>query len=170
MAKAAKKEEQQTVAKKIGRPTSYSEEIAHDICLRLTTGESLRAICLSEEMPDKATVFRWLADSRYRAFRDQYAYAREVQAETMAEEILSIADDGKGDKYIDADGKERVDNDAIGRSKLRVDARKWLASKLYPKRYGDRLIQEVGGLGGEAIKHDITLSPTDAYLKMIGKK
>lgn len=94
-------------------------------------------------MPDKATVFRWLADSRYATFRDQYTRARECQADYLAEEILDIADDSKNDTYIDDNGNVRTDQEVIGRSRLRVDARKWLASKMYPKKYGDKVA--IGG-------------------------
>lgn len=94
-------------------------------------------------MPAKSTVFKWLAGNK--GFADQYARAREVQAETMAEDILSIADDGSNDTYKDDEGHPRTDQDVIARSRLRVDARKWLASKLLPKKYGDKV--ELGGPG-----------------------
>jgi hypothetical protein len=105
-------------------------------------GESLRTICLSDDMPSATTVFRWLADARYAAFREQYTRAREAQADHLAEEILQIADDGRNDTY-ETDGVVAVNHDAIQRSRLRVDARKWLAGKLAPKKYGDKLA--VGG-------------------------
>jgi len=69
----------------------------------------------------------------------QYARAREAQADKLAEDILAIADDGTSDVYLDADGNERTNQDVIARSRLRVDARKWLASKMAPKKYGDKL-------------------------------
>ncbi len=53
-------------------------------------------------MPDKATVFRWLAAKP--DFRDQYACAREAQADAMAEDILEIADDGSSDTFEDGNG------------------------------------------------------------------
>lgn len=117
----------------MGRPSSFTDEIADAICDRLAEGESLRKICLSEDMPSKATVFRWLGQNEI--FRDQYARAREAQADTMADEILDIADDGSND-FMGEDGK--YNGDAVQRSKLRVDARKWLAAKMLPKKYGDR--------------------------------
>lgn len=120
----------------IGRPSSFTQEIADKICARLADGESLRAICRDEDMPCKTSVFKWLAADK--AFADQYARAREAQADTMADEILEIADDGRNDTYMGEDGIERTDTDVIARSRLRVDARKWLASKMAPKKYGDR--------------------------------
>mgnify|MGYP000420369159 CR=1 FL=1 len=69
--------------------------------------------------------------------------AREAQADHYAEEILQIADDGTGDSWTDDDGNVRTNTDVVARSKLRVDARKWKASKLAPKKYGDRVEQAV---------------------------
>lgn len=120
----------------MGRPSDYTQDLADKICVRLADGESLRHMCEGDDMPNKATVFRWLASDK--AFSDQYARAREAQADTMADEILEIADDGRNDTYVDDDGRERTDQDVIARSRLRVDARKWLASKMAPKKYGDR--------------------------------
>lgn len=124
-----------------GRPSSYNGDTAALICARLAEGESLRKICQDEGTPDISTVFRWLAS--HAEFREQYARAREAQADRMAEEILSIADDGLNDTYVDEEGNKRTDHDVVARSRLRVDARKWLASKMAPKKYGDK-IEHVG--------------------------
>lgn len=116
-----------------GRPSDYSDAIADKICDRLADGESLRKICLDEDMPSKSAVFRWLASNE--TFRDQYARARDAQADTLADEILDIADDGSNDFMGD---DEKYNGDAVQRSKLRVDARKWIAAKLKPKVYGEK--------------------------------
>lgn len=71
---------------------------------------------------------------------EQYARAREAQADKHAEDILAISDDGLNDTYIDAEGNMRTDHDVIARSRLRVDSRKWLASKMAPKKYGDKVV------------------------------
>jgi hypothetical protein len=84
-----------TVQRKRGRPSDYYAEIAMTICDRLAEGESLRAICADAGMPDKATVLRWMG--RHKEFRDQYAWAREAQADDILEEILEIADDSSRD-------------------------------------------------------------------------
>lgn len=94
-------------------------------------------------MPNIETVRRWiLGDDE---FRVQYARARTVQAETYAEEIVEIADDSERDVTIDANGVPMVNSEVVARSKLRVDARKWVASKLLPKKYGERQIIEQEG-------------------------
>ncbi len=123
----------------MGRPSRFTLKTADEICERLADGESLRTICSADTMPNRATVFRWLAANKN--FRDQYARAREAQADAMADEILNIADDGENDTYVDDFGKKRTDYDVISRSKLRVDARKWLASKLRPKVYGEASLE-----------------------------
>ena len=118
----------------------FSEEIADKICERLANAESLRKICLSDDMPSQTTVFRWLADERYASFRERYARAREAQADTLFDECLDIADDGTNDYMSGKDGEdEKYNGDAVQRSKLRVDTRKWMASKLAPKKYGEKL-------------------------------
>lgn len=139
-----------------GRPTVYKPELALALCERIASGESLRGICSDPAMPDKSTVFRWLADKERSDFRDQYARAREAQAEFLAEEILEIADETAGD-YVqvkDGDGQisERVDHEHIARSRLRVDARKWFAGKVAPKKYGDRIQAEHSGPDGGPIQ------------------
>lgn len=131
-----------------GRPSSYTQQVADAICEQLAYGQSLRAICASEDMPSKTTVMRWLAANA--AFRDQYACAREQQADAYADEIVQISDEA--DVSIKHDGEDvrlALDSTAVARNRLRVDARKWVASKLAPKKYGDRIAQEItGGDGG----------------------
>lgn len=126
-----------------GRPTAYTEAIAASICAAVAEGMSLRKVCAMEGMPALTTLFRWLADEERAEFREQYARAREAQADLLAEQILEIADDGTNDTYKDDEGMVRVDHDHIARSRLRVDSRKWLAAKMAPKKYGDKLA--VGG-------------------------
>jgi hypothetical protein len=139
----------------VARASEYTQEMAEAICERLANGESLRTICSDEDMPSQSTVFRWL--TAVAEFREQYALAREAQADTLADETLTIADDGRND-WMEKYGKDGdqigwlVNGEAIGRSKLRVDARKWFASKLAPKKYGDKLEQTVQGPGGGPVQ------------------
>lgn len=133
----------------MGRPSDFSQGLADHICERIADGESLRAICNAEDMPNKATIFRWLSANQ--AFSDQYARARETQADSLFDEILSIADDGHNDWMERNYGEETrwVENgEALRRSQLRVDARKWMAGKLRPKKYGEKVTQEHTGENG----------------------
>lgn len=123
----------------VGRPSDFTQEIADEICERIADGESLRSICGGENMPNKSTVFRWLAANDL--FRDQYARAREAQAESLFDEILTIADTpqvGEKRKVKEDGGIEISTGDMIEHRRLQVDARKWMAGKLLPKKYGDK--------------------------------
>lgn len=125
-----------------GRPSDYTPDLADLICGRLADGESLRSVCRDEGMPDKTTVFRWLR--LHEEFRAQYARATEERAESFADDIVEIADDGRND-WMEKTNKEgecvgwQLNGEHVMRSKLRVDSRKWLASKMFPKKYGDKV-------------------------------
>lgn len=129
-----------------GRPLSYTQEIADIICDRLSLGESLRSICDDDAMPSRMTVFRWLRrdDEIGTAFRDQYAHAREAQADSLFDEMNEIADDGTNDwmEKRDKDGALigwQLNGEHVQRSKLRIETRKWQAAKLKPKKYGEKI-------------------------------
>lgn len=70
---------------------------------------------------------------------EMYACARDQQADKLVADMLEIADDGSNDTYMDENGNERTNTEVVARSRLRVDARKWLAGKMNAKKYGDRL-------------------------------
>lgn len=119
--------------------TKFSQEVFDAICERLADGESLRAICSDAEMPNKATVFRWLSQDD--KLSDQYARARDSQADAIFDEILDIADDARND-WMERNGDDvgyQLNGEHIQRSRVRIDARKWMAGKLRPKVYGDKL-------------------------------
>lgn len=107
-------------------------------------------------MPDKATVCRWLA--KHQSFRDQYARAREAQADALFDEMIDIADDGRNDwmEARDKDGANigwKENGEALRRSQIRIDARKWMAGKLRPKAYGDKLdVEHSGGITVEIVR------------------
>ena len=145
----------------IGRPSSYTEAIGDEICERMCNGESLRAICDPDTMPNRSTVFRWLAHDGHESFRDQYTRAREEQADAIFDECLQIADDATND-YMDSQDSEgattaKLNGEHIQRSKLRIDTRKWMAGKMRPKKYGDKL--EV-----EQTNFNVTIKGDDADL------
>lgn len=139
--------------RKMGAPSIKTPELLAALLKRLSMGESMRAICADSDMPSESVVYEWLeADVE---FAERYAQARTRAMDRMADEILEIADFAANDTYEDADGHERTDSEAIQRSKLRVDARKWLMSKLAPKKYGDAMsINHAGGIAVAAVKLD----------------
>jgi hypothetical protein len=105
-------------------------------------GESLRSICAGDDMPSAAVVFKWLASDKHPEFVEQYTRAREMQADTLFDDLLEIADDGSND-WMKRNAEENpgwvANGEHIQRSRLRIDARKWMASKLRPKKYGEKL-------------------------------
>lgn len=141
-----------------GRPTDYTEELAAHICTELAAGRSLRDVCKSDDMPAESTVRAWAVEDR-NGFSAQYTKAREIGYQSMADELLEIADDGRND-WMERRGEEdagwQANGEHIQRSRLRVDTRKWMLSKVLPKVYGDR--QEINHSGELAVKtsHDFT--------------
>lgn len=135
--------------------------MAARICGELASGKSLASICDKEGMPSIMTVYRWL--QAHESFREDYARAREDQADTLADEILKIADEAPQTSVQERGGAEVtvVDSAAIQHQKLRVDARKWIAAKMKPKKYGDKLELDGG------VKHEHNLSES-AILAMFG--
>ena len=125
---------------KMGRPSIYTDELAATILGRISNGESLRSIVKDEGMPTQSSVYLWLLQKP--DFSEQYTRAREEQADTLADEILAIADETP-DSVTDEKGISRTDSGWVTWQRNRVDARKWVASKLKPKKYGDAL--KVGG-------------------------
>lgn len=116
----------------------YTDEIADKICdIIATSNKGLSTICAEEGMPSRSSVHKWLKANE--SFADKYARAKQDQADLLAEEILTISDDGAKDSseggYV-----------TLQRHRLMVDARKWVASKLKPKSWGDKLDVTSGGL------------------------
>lgn len=132
-----------------GRPSIYSEELAARICERLAAGETLRSVCRGDDMPAPSTVIDWKNSKE--DFSEQYAKARKLGYEHMADELLEIADDGSND-WMERQEEEnkgwQFNGEHFQRSRLRVDTRKWLLSKALPKVYGDKLAH-VGGDEGD---------------------
>lgn len=137
-------------ARSVGRPSSYSPKIAAEICGEIVKGKSLRTICAADGMPRTSTIFVWL--NAYPEFKEQYARSKEEQAEAFIEEMHDIADDGTNDwmEVHDKDGAcigYKLNGEHVQRSKLRIDTRKWVASKLKPKKYGDKQTVDVNHTG-----------------------
>lgn len=121
----------------LGRPSSYSDETAATICEGLLNGESLRSICLSDEMPNRSTISRWLDENK--AFATKYAHAREMQADHMDDLILDTAD--------------KCTPETAAADRVKIAAYQWRAAKLKPKVYGDKLDVTSGGekIGAEIL-------------------
>lgn len=122
-----------------GRPTVYTQELANDICDKIASNSlGLRKLCAENpDWPNRDTIFTWLKSNG--DFFDQYARAKRCQIETFIDEILEIADDASNDVDENSQGEPTCNTEFIARSRLRIDTRKWLASKLVPKVYGNKV-------------------------------
>lgn len=131
-----------------GQPTTFTQDIADTLCSELAAGVSLRTACKAEGMPCVKTVFNWFRVNDQ--FLQQYTRAKEESADAWIEDILDIADDGTND-WMEVEGKDgentgwKLNGEHVQRSKLRIDTRKWAASKLKPKKYGDKLDVNASG-------------------------
>lgn len=115
-----------------GRTVAEMQQLSAEILGGIASGKSLRALLKAPGMPSMPTLFAWLKADR--EFHALYARAREAQAEGYADEIADIADQAAG---LDAAG--------VNAARLRVDARKWIAAKLLPRKYGDHVNIEHSG-------------------------
>lgn len=141
---------------KRGRRIRKNPELIEQICEGIALGKSAREVCVKVGIGQR-TLWDWLALDE--DFAQQYAHAKEMCADILAEEIIAIADDSSHDTYIDDEGNTVTDHEAIQRDRLRVDARKWYASKLLPRKYGDRLVnQHEGGDPERPILHNIKIT------------
>jgi len=124
----------------MGIHTTFTQEKADEICELLKQGKSLRKAC--EATGTKApTVLDWT--EAHSSFGEQYAKAREIGYLLLADDILEISDDSTSDTYEDEQGNQRTNTEVVARSRLRVDSRKWMLSKMLPKIYGEKLA--IGG-------------------------
>ena len=120
------------------RNTSYTQEVADAICERLEAGDSLRKACAEVGGISEAVVRHWSTSKEYPAFVAQYALAREAGYRCLADQIIEISDDSSGDT-VDTEHGPKANPEFVARSRLRVDSRKWMLSKMLPKLYGDKI-------------------------------
>lgn len=120
-----------------GAPSKFTQDLFDSICNEIAySDKGLVSICKTKGI-NACTFYDWIANEAELA--NKYARAREIQADYLADQIIEISDDGTNDTYKTEEGSESINHDVIARSRLRVDARKWKASKLYPKKYGEKL-------------------------------
>lgn len=116
------------------------ERIFEEILEYIEEGKSLRSILSSSDMPSSRTFYKWLDEDKEKVKR--YARATEIRAEAIFEDMLEIADDGTNDFMTITKGDLEYnieDKEVTNRSRLRLDTRKWMLSKMQPKKYGDKL-------------------------------
>lgn len=144
-----------TQENKIGRPSTYSQEITDTICLRLAGGESLLSICQDDDMPAQRTVFQWL--SKHKEFVQKYAAAREAWADAEFERMMEIADEPvigikTVEKFIKGEPvTETISGDMVERARLQIDTRKWALARMSPRKYSEKSFQGALGADGQPI-------------------
>ena len=130
----------------MARPSKYSEKLVDKMLEEIASGRSVIGLCREEEWtPNADTWYRWLY--KIEGLSDRYARAKSHQSEREADIILDIADNATNQDYQVA--------------RLRVDARKWIASKLLPNKYGERTQIDHSSTDG-------TMKPT--VIELVGKK
>lgn len=135
---------------KRGRPTKYNMALGQEICDTIaSSSRGTKRLCTENpHWPCQDTLFTWLR--KYPDFTEQYARAKIFQVELLVDEILEISDDASQDKYVNEQGVLVSNNQSINRARLKVDARKWIACKLVPKVYGNKIdIESDGGMSEE---------------------
>ena len=121
----------------------YSPEVVAELLDRIADGASLRTVCAQDDMPSRQSWRRWMRE--HPELRDQYAHARADRASARADEIVEIADD---------------EDIPVESRKVRIDARKWEASKLDRASYGDR----------QQVEHSGSLSLGDAIARTAARR
>ena len=155
-----------------GRPTIYSQNISSYILEEIMNGRGVKEICAAKNMPAFRTVFGWLnikSPSFQKDFLKAYISAREIQAELMADEIKSIADNDKTrlltdtvrDKKGEIVTQRTTEKDTVAARALKIESRRWLASHLLPRKFSDKL--QVTGAGGK----DLIPSKTELIVNFI---
>lgn len=122
-----------------GRPSIYTPELAKKICDAIATNPvSIGRICkMNPDFPHIDTIFTWKREKP--VFSEMYAQAKRDQIEVLVDQILDISDDSSNDYCENSKGESIFDSEHVQRSRLKIDTRKWYASKLAPRIYGDKI-------------------------------
>ncbi|HAW9010743.1 TPA: DNA-binding protein [Escherichia coli] len=135
--KKANADDKKPAAKRVGRPHGYTEEKALEICELVADGQSINKISKMPGMPARSTILKWFRDVP--EFSDLYMRAKEIGFEVLADEIIDLSD-----------AAENIKKEELNRHHLMIETRKWLLAKLQPRKYGERVTQEIVGNREEA--------------------
>ena len=138
-------------------PKSFTAELKAELLERVATGESVSSIMSAAHMPSRRTLFNEL--QRDEAFARAYSIAREVALEVWEDELQRIADTPETSvtRITRPDGSvELREADDVQARRLQITTRQWLMSKRLPKKYGDRVAQEVSGPEGKPVAVEAT--------------
>lgn len=158
--------------RKRGRPSRYTPALGKAICKMLASGMTLIDVCRRDAMPHESVV-RWWAAQPEHPFSTMYVRARQIGYLHMGDELLDIADNAKNDwmERADDDGRTMMvlNREAIARSQLRIETRKWVLAKALPKIFGEKVAMEHEHTG--RIEHALIPQPTgEDHLEDITKR
>jgi len=170
--KPVKKRAAKKVARKMGRPSLYSEAVVSEICRRLHESdgdalpESLRAICRDPKMPNASTVADWLNSNP--DFSKRYARARELRKDALVDRIIYLSEKAKSQAYGEPGTGEA--GAKVAAYKLEIDTIKWILSKEYSRDYGDKIAQEISGPDGGPLQSVLSITQEmEDRIKQLGK-
>lgn len=135
------------VIKGAGRNSDYTDDIANEICSRISEGRSVHSICKDKDMPSRPTFYKWLADNE--SFLNKYNAAVEQRADYHFDEMIDIAD------------KVEPESAEVAKARLQIDTRKWIVARMRPRKYGDN-IQEDDGSNDNVQPVQVTVNVRDA--------
>ena len=150
------------------RPTQYSFKLSEAICERMTAGQTTAEVTRDPTMPTWGVLARWRRE--HEDFNRRYTIARQSCCELWADEIIEIADDASNDYVQRTDGRRVFDRESFERSRLRVDARKWTASKVLRHVYGDKSEVELRTPDGINVKVEERNQLIDAIVRLVHPK
>ena len=131
-------------------------EVVDAIFAGISLVKSARAMCVEVGISQRV-LWNWLASDE--ELMRQYQRAKELCVDAYAEEIIEISDEGSRDTYVDEKGREVINREVIARAQLRIDARKWYAARLAPRKYGDKLpVTHEGGDARKSVMHNIAIA------------
>jgi hypothetical protein len=131
-----------------GRPSKYSKELADRICeLIATHPNGLVSLCkMYPDLPSPSIIRKWLREPEKQDFLHHYKISLHMRADNFFDEIIDIADTPQIGETITLKAGEReiTQADMIQHRRLRIEVRKWIVSKLLPKKYGDASQMQTG--------------------------
>lgn len=136
----------------MSRPPMYRPELAQQVLDLLAQGHSLRAIGQMPGLPSHTTIRNWVVDDTD-GFAERYARSRDLGLDMVADEVMAIVDTPVGSTENGG-----TDSGAVADKRLRFDARRWYLSKLAPKRYGEKLTQEISGPDGKPVQATLVIA------------
>ena len=144
------------------RAQKDATQFVDEVFRRISLGESLRAVCADLKdfgCPTSSAFVQRVMDDNPPGIATRYARARELQCEAWADEIYEESRTAKIGEKTERDANGSVvkvtTGDTVERSRLSVDAKKWLLAKLHPKKYGEKVQVDSSQTGQQTIRIEV---------------